>query len=98
MRFSISSVAAKAALAGIAGTIVVAMAVQAQERPPGTADSACARDCAGLGHSVEYCGRVCWIPERPRSAPEEVTDWSCMTVCADRGGKYAECKPACRLR
>ena len=49
------------------------------------------------------CISVCVLDEQGicqgcfRSA-DEVTDWSCMTACSERGGKYADCKPRCRLR
>lgn len=82
-------------LIGLSG---VTVAVQAQERPPGQLDNACASDCTARDYGAEYCSRVCWIPDRSRLPPEEVTDWSCMTACSERGGKYADCKPRCRLR
>lgn len=74
------------------------VAVQAQERPPGQLDNACASDCASREYGAEYCSRVCWIPDSSGARPDEVTDWRCMTACREQGGKYAECKPRCRVR
>lgn len=82
----------------ISGLSAVSFGVQAQERPPGQLDNACASDCAAREYGAEYCSRVCWIPDRSRLPPDEVTGWSCMTACGERGGKYADCKPRCRLR
>jgi hypothetical protein len=98
MRFTISPAAARAALVGLAGLMFLVLGAQAQERPIGRADDSCAAACNARGYDADYCGRVCWIPDRPRTPPDEVTDWTCMTACAERGGKYAECKPRCRVR
>jgi hypothetical protein len=82
----------------ITGGCGLIVSVQAQEQLPGQPDIVCASNCASLGYAAEYCAKVCRVPERPRVPAGEVTDWSCMTACAQRGGKYAECKPVCRLR
>jgi hypothetical protein len=82
----------------LAGLLAAVGGVGAQERPMGQLDGACASDCTARGYASGYCAQVCWIPDRPRSPPDEVTDWSCMTAWAERGGKYAECNPRCRAR
>lgn len=82
----------------ISGAFASIVIVQAQELLPGQPDYSCTSSCTANGYAAEYCAKVCRVPERPRVPVGEVTDWSCMTACADRGGKYAECKPACRLR
>jgi hypothetical protein len=82
----------------LAGLLAAVSGVGAQERPMGQLDGACAGDCTARGYASEYCAQVCWVPDRPRGRPDEVTDWSCMTACSEQGGKYGECKPRCRLR
>ena len=77
--------------------LIAGRELQAQDRRLGEFDSRCANGCAAIGYAAEYCNRVCWIPDRPRTLPQELTDWACMSTCSDRGGTYAECKPRCRL-
>lgn len=65
----------------------------AQDRPPGQLDFQCLDDCAGRGYDAEHCNKICWIVDPAAGRAGEVTDWICMTDCADRGGGYAEGMP-----
>lgn len=101
MRAALFPIVAKSFCSGIwilAGLIGAAPGARAQERPPGQLDANCVADCGLLDYASDYCDRVCWVPERPRGKPDEVTDWSCMTACSEQGGRYGECKPRCRVR
>lgn len=82
----------------VIGLIGAAIAAQAQDRPPGQLAANCVAACNLRNYSADYCNRVCWVPDRPQSRPDEVTDWRCMTACRDQGGSYAECKPRCQVR
>jgi hypothetical protein len=78
--------------------IVPAGASGAESASPGAMDLACVNECSARAYEPEFCNRVCRVPPPPRGRFDEVTDWTCMSTCAQRGGKYGECKPSCRLR
>jgi len=68
----------------------------AQTHPPGQLDAVCAGLCLEDGNSAEFCGQVCWIPDRQISERSEGVDWKCMNACRERGDGARTCMTNCR--
>jgi hypothetical protein len=82
----------------LASILATAVASRAQTVVPDTLEASCASECSAKGYEAEFCTRVCRVPPAPQGRADEVTDWACMATCGQRGGKYRECKPSCRVR
>lgn len=68
----------------------------AQEGTSGQLDTACNARCTANGYDAEFCGQVCWVPDRAEGAEGDRLDWKCFETCARRGGKARDCVASCR--